>query len=53
MIMKAILNLYRRFYSLSKEIPDRVVMSQLLVLTLFFFILGFTVSQVIIFLIEK
>lgn len=52
-VMKAILDQFRRFYSLPKEVPDRAVLSQLLVLTVFFFSLGFMVSQVIIFLIEK
>jgi hypothetical protein len=51
--MKAILNLYRKFYSLPKEVPDSAILSQLLVLTVFFFTLGFTVSQVIIFLVKK
>jgi hypothetical protein len=51
--MKAILNLYRKFYAVPKEVPDRAVVSQLLVLTVFFFTLGFTVSQVIIFLVKK
>jgi len=51
--MKAILNLYRKFYAVPKEVPDRAIMSQLLVLTVFFFTLGFTVSQVIIFLVKK
>jgi len=51
--MKAILNLYRKFYAVPKEVPDKAIMSQLLVLTVFFFTLGFTVSQVIIFLVKK
>jgi hypothetical protein len=51
--MKAILEHYRRFYSVPKDIPDRAVLSHLLVLTVFFFSLGFMVSQIIIFLIEK
>jgi hypothetical protein len=51
--MKAILNLYRKFYAVPKEVPDRAIVSQLLVLTVFFFTLGFTVSQVIIFLVKK
>jgi len=51
--MKAILNLYRKFYSVPKEVPDSAIMSQLVVLTVFFFTLGFTVSQVIIFLVKK
>jgi len=53
MFMKAILNLYRKFYAVPKEVPDSAIMSQLLVLTVFFFTLGFTVSQVIIFLVKK
>lgn len=52
-IMKTILNLYRKFYGVPKEVPDRAIISQLLVLTVFFFTLGFTVSQVIIFLVKK
>jgi len=51
--MKAILDQYRRFYSVPKDVPDRAVLSHMLVLTVFFFSLGFMVSQVIIFLIEK
>jgi hypothetical protein len=51
--MKAILNLYRKFYAVPKDVPDSAIMSQLLVLTVFFFTLGFTVSQVIIFLVKK
>lgn len=51
--MKAILNLYRRFYAVPKDVPDSAIVSQLLVLTVFFFTLGFTVSQVIIFLVKK
>ena len=53
MVMKAIVEQYRRFYSVPREVPDRAVLSHLLVLTLFFFSLGFMVSQIIIFLIEK
>ena len=34
--MKAILNLYRKFYAVPKEVPDRAIVSQLLVLTVFF-----------------
>jgi hypothetical protein len=51
--MKTILDQYRRFYSVPKDVPDRAVLSHMLVLTIFFFSLGFMVSQVIIFLIEK
>jgi len=51
--MKAILNLYRKFYAVPKDVPDSTIVSQLLVLTVFFFTLGFTVSQVIIFLVKK
>jgi len=51
--VKAIINLYKRFYAMPQEMPDGAVMSQLLVLFVFFFILGFTVSQVIIFLLGK
>jgi hypothetical protein len=51
--MKAILNLYRKFYAVPKDVPDSAIVSQLLVLTVFFFTLGFTVSQVIIFLVKK
>ena len=52
-IMKSVLNLYRQFYAMPEDLPDRAVLSHLLVLTLFFFTLGFAVSQVIIFLIER
>ena len=48
-IVKAIVNLYRRYYSMPQEVPDGAVMSQLLVLFIFFFSLGFAVSQLIIF----
>jgi len=51
--MRAVLNIYRKFYSIPEEIPDHFVLSHLLVLTTFFFTLGFAVSQVIIFLIER
>jgi hypothetical protein len=51
--MKAILEHYRRFYAVPKEVTNRAVLSHLLVLTVFFFSLGFMVSQIIIFLIEK
>jgi len=52
-VMKAILDQYRRLYAVPQEVTDRAVLSHLLVLTVFFFSLGFMVSQVIIFLIEK
>ena len=52
-VMKAILAHYRRFYAVPKEVPDGAVLSHLLVLTVFFFSLGFMVSQIIIFVIEK
>jgi hypothetical protein len=51
--MKTILDQYRRFYSVPQDVPDRTVLSHMLVLAVFFFSLGFMVSQVIIFLIEK
>lgn len=51
--MKAILRQYRQFYAMPKEVPDRLVVSHLIVLIVFFFTLGFMVSQVIIFLIGK
>jgi hypothetical protein len=51
--VKAILKQYRRFYAVPNEVPDHALLSQLLVLTVFFFSLGFMVSQIIIFLIEK
>jgi hypothetical protein len=53
MIVKAIVNLYRRFYAMPREIPDGAVMSHLVVLFIFFFTLGFAVSQVIIFLLGR
>jgi hypothetical protein len=49
--MKAIINLYRRFYSIPEDLPDKMVVSRLLVMLIFFFTLGFTISQVIIFLV--
>jgi hypothetical protein len=51
-IMKAIINLYRRFYAIPEELPDKIVISRVLVMLIFFFILGFTISQVIIFLLK-
>ncbi|HMG67411.1 MAG TPA: hypothetical protein VK588_06990 [Chitinophagaceae bacterium] len=51
--MKAILRQYRQFYAMPKELSDRFVVSHLLVLTIFFFALGFAVSQVIIFFFGK
>jgi hypothetical protein len=51
--VKAIVNLYRRFYAMPQEVPDGAVMSQLVVLFVFFFTLGFAVSQIIIFLLGK
>jgi hypothetical protein len=51
--VKAILQHYRRFYAVPQDVPDRAVLSHLLVLAVFFFSLGFMVSQIIIFLIEK
>lgn len=51
-IMKAFVKLYRQFYAVPKEVPDRTIVSQFLVLAIFFFTLGFAVSQVIIFLVK-
>jgi len=51
--MKAVINLYRQFYAIPKELPDSAVLSHFLVLFVFFFTLGFAVSQVIIFLFQK
>jgi hypothetical protein len=50
--MKAIINLYRRFYALPQELSDKVVISRVVVMLVFFFTLGFTISQVIIFLVK-
>ena len=50
--MKAIINLYRRFYELPEDIPDKIIIPRVLVLLIFFFTLGFTISQVIIFLVK-
>jgi len=50
--MKAIINLYRRFYDIPEELPDKVVIPRVLVMLVFFFVLGFTISQVIIFLVK-
>jgi hypothetical protein len=51
--MKSILNIYRRFNAIPEDVTDAKVFSHLFVFTLFFFTLGFTVSQVIIFLVGK
>jgi hypothetical protein len=51
--VKAIVNLYRRFYAMPQDVPDGTVISELIVLFVFFFTLGFAVSQVIIFLLRK
>jgi hypothetical protein len=53
MVVKTILRQYRQFYAMPKETPDRAVISHLIVLVVFFFALGFMVSQVIIFLLGK
>jgi len=50
--MKAIINLYRRFYAVPEELPDKTVLSHVLVMLIFFFTLGFTISQVIVFLVR-
>jgi hypothetical protein len=50
--MKAIINLYRRFYAIPEELPDKTVLSHVLVMLIFFFTLGFTISQVIVFLLR-
>jgi len=50
--MKAIINLYRRFYAVPEELPDKTVLSHVLVMLIFFFTLGFTISQVIVFLLR-
>jgi hypothetical protein len=51
--VKAIVNLYRRYYAMPREVPDGAVISHLAVLFVFFFSLGFAVSQVIIFLLGR
>jgi hypothetical protein len=53
MDMRTVLNTYRQFYSMPKETPDRTVLSHLVVLTVFFFTLGFAVSQFIIFVVGR
>jgi hypothetical protein len=50
--MKAIVNLYRRFYAIPEDLPDKIILSHMVVLLIFFFTLGFTISQVIIFLVK-
>jgi len=50
--MKAIISLYRRFYAMPEELPDKIVLSHVLVMLIFFFTLGFTISQVIVFLLR-
>jgi len=51
--VKTILRQYRQFYAIPQEIPDKFVISHLLVLLVFFFTLGFMVSQLIILLLGK
>jgi hypothetical protein len=51
--VKAIIRQYKQFYAMPKELPDRFVVSHLAVLIVFFFTLGFMVSQIIIFLLGK
>ncbi|HEY0434295.1 MAG TPA: hypothetical protein VGC95_10510 [Chitinophagaceae bacterium] len=51
--MKAILRQYRQFYGIPPDISDGIVLFHLVVLTIFFFALGFMVSQIIIFLIGR
>ena len=51
--MRTVLNLYKKFYEIPEEVPSRFVLSHFAVVTIFFFTLGFTVSQVIIFLVER
>jgi hypothetical protein len=50
--MKAVLTLYRRFYAIPEEATDSFVLSHFFVLLVFFFSLGFAISQVIVFLFE-
>ena len=50
--MKKVVTLYKQFYGLTDEVSDGVILFQIIVFTLFFFVLGFTVSQVIIFLVR-
>jgi hypothetical protein len=49
--MKNVLTLYRQFYAMPEEIPNGGVLSHLLVYTIFYFMLGFAISQFIIFLV--
>ena len=49
--MKKVLTLYKQYYEVPDEISDKAVISHLLVITLFYFVLGFTMSQVIIYLV--
>jgi hypothetical protein len=50
--MKAFIDLYRRFYAIPEDMPDKLVLPRVLVMLVFFFTLGFTISQVIIFLVK-
>ena len=52
-VVKAIIRQYKQFYAMPKELPDRLAVYHLVVLVVFFFSLGFMVSQVIIFLMGK
>jgi hypothetical protein len=46
--MRTVLELYRKYYELPREVPDRTIVTQIIVQTIFFFCLGFAVSQIII-----
>lgn len=50
MFMKTLITLYRQSFEVSDEISDTTALLHILILGIFFFILGFTVSQIIIFL---
>ncbi|MBA2500390.1 MAG: hypothetical protein H0V30_11745 [Chitinophagaceae bacterium] len=48
--MKNLLSIYRDYFQVNNQVPDRTILYHLLVFVLFLFVLGFTVSQVIIYL---
>ena len=48
--MRALITLYRKSFEVPDEVSDSTAAVQMLILSVFFFVLGFTFSQVIIFL---
>jgi len=47
--MKTLLHAYRRAFDMAEEVPMSTILVHLVTLLSFFFILGFTYSQVLIF----